>query len=63
MLVYFDSTFFYVMKMIEGNNSTLVRKLALLLSYVLFVVNIVMPVFLITVIYRRFEILKIKEAK
>lgn len=51
------------MKMIEGNNSTLVRKLALLLSYVLFVVNIVMPVFLITVIYRRFEILKIKEAK
>lgn len=63
MLVYFDSTFFSVMKMIEGNNSTLVRKLALLLSYVLFVVNIVMPVFLITVIYRRFEILKIKEAK
>ena len=63
MLVYFDSTFFSVMKMIEGNNSTLVRKLALLLSYVLFVVNIVMPVFLITVIYRRFEILKIKEAQ
>lgn len=63
MLIYFDSTFFGVMKILEGNNTTTARKLALVLSYVLFVINIVMPVFLITIIYRRFEILKIKEAK
>jgi len=63
MLIYFDSTFFGVMKILEGNNTTTTRKLALVLSYVLFVINIVMPVFLITIIYRRFEILKIKEAK
>lgn len=63
MLIYFDSTFFSVMKILEGNNTTTTRKLALVLSYVLFVINIVMPVFLITIIYRRFEILKIKEAK
>lgn len=62
-MAYFDSTFFSVMKITEGNNSTTARKLALLLSYVLFVVNIVLPVFLIALIYRRFEILKIKEAK
>jgi signal transduction histidine kinase len=63
MIIYFDGTFFSVMKIIEGNNNTIARKLALILSYVLFVVNIVLPVFLLTVIYRRFEILKIKEAK
>jgi len=63
MLIYFDSTFFGVMKILEGNNTTTARKLALVLSYVLFVVNIVLPVLLITIIFRRFEILKIKEAK
>jgi len=63
MLIYFDSTFFSVMKIVEGNNSTTARKLALLLSYVLFVVSIVLPVFLITLILRRFDILKLKEAK
>ena len=62
-LIYFGSTFFSVMKIIEGNNTTTPRKAALLLSYVLFVVNIILPCFLITLIYRRFEILKIKEAK
>jgi len=63
MLIYFDATFFSVMKIIEGNNSTAARKLALLLSYVLFLVSIVLPLFLITLILRRFEILKIKAAK
>merc|ERR1719384_74191 len=47
----------------EGNNSTMARKAALLLSYVLFVVNIVLPVFLIAHINRRFDILAMKEAK
>merc|ERR1719384_134169 len=47
----------------EGNNSTMARKAALLLSYVLFVVAIILPVFLITHVNRRFEILMLKEAK
>ena len=63
MLVYFDTTFFAVMKILEGNNTSTPRKTALLFSYVVFVINIVVPVILVTTIYRRFDILKIKEAK
>jgi len=63
MMVYFDLTFFSVMKIVQGENTTTARKAALLVSYVIFVINIVMPVFLITIVFRRFEILKIKEAK
>jgi len=63
MLVYFDLTFFSVMKIIEGDNSTTMRKMAVLLSYILFVISIVMPVFLISIIFRRFAVLKLKEAK
>jgi len=63
MLVYFDTTFFAVMKIIEGNNRTNARKTALLFAYIIFVINIVAPVILITLVYRRFDILKIKEAK
>jgi len=63
MLVYFDLTFFSVMKIIEGDNSSTMRKAAVLLSYVLFIVSIVMPVFLISIIFRRFAVLKLKEAK
>ena len=63
MLVYFDTTFFSVMKIMDPNNDTVARKAALLLSYVLFVVNIVLPVFLIAHINRRFDILAMKEAK
>lgn len=63
MIVYFDLTFFSVMKIFEGNNKTSGRKTALLFSYVIFVINIVAPVILVTLIYRRFDILKIKEAK
>jgi hypothetical protein len=60
MLVYFDLTFFSVMKIIEGDNSTTARKMAVLLSYVLFVTSIVMPVFLVSIIFRRFQVLKLK---
>ena len=63
MLVYFDTTFFSVMKIMDPDNSTVARKAALLLSYVLFVVNIILPVFLIFHINRRFDILAMKEAK
>jgi hypothetical protein len=63
MFCYFDATFFSLMKIMEDNNSTGLRKALLLLSYVLFIISIILPVFLITLILRRFEILKIKEAK
>lgn len=63
MLVYFDTTFFSVMKIMDPDNDTVLRKAALFLSYVLFVVNIVLPVFLIAHINRRFDILAMKEAK
>ena len=63
MLVYFDTTFFSVMKIMDPNNDTVARKAALLLSYVLLTVNIVLPVFLIAHINRRFDILAMKEAK
>ena len=63
MLVYFDLTFFAVMKIIEGNNNTSFRKIALIFSYVFFVISIVAPVFLVTLLVRRFDVMKIKEAK
>jgi len=63
MLAYFDATFFAVMKIIDEDNDTTARKMALLLSYILFVISIVLPVFLIAIVYRRFDILKLKEAK
>ena len=63
MLVYFDTTFFSVMKIMDENNDTVARKAALMLSYVLFIVNLVLPVFLILHINRKFDILAMKEAK
>lgn len=63
MLCYFDMTFFSLMKIMEDDNSTSFRKALLLISYVCLIINFILPVFLITLIFRRFEILKIKEAK
>merc|ERR1712156_835409 len=63
MLAYFDTTFFAIMKIMDENNSTTARKAALLASYVIFVMAIIIPVFLIAHINRRFEILSLKEAK
>jgi len=63
MLVYFDTTFFSVMKIMDQNNETSARKAALLISYIVFVINIVLPVFLIAHLNRRFDILAMKEAK
>ena len=51
------------MKIIEGNNSTVVRKVALFFSYFFFVISVVAPVFIITLLLRRFELLKVKEGK
>jgi len=51
------------MKIMEDDNGTSLRKALLLISYVVFIISVILPVFLITLIFRRFEILKIKEAK
>ena len=63
MLVYFDFTFFSIMKIIEGNNTTIARKIALFFSYFFFVISIVAPVFIITLLLRRFVVLKEKDGK
>lgn len=63
MLIYFDFTFFSVMKIQDKDNSTSVRKAALFISYIFFVISIVAPVFFIALILKRFELLKIKDAK
>lgn len=63
MLIYFDFTFFSIMKIIEGNNSTTMRKLALFVSYFFFILSIIVPVFLIVLLLKRFDVLKLKEGK
>jgi signal transduction histidine kinase len=63
MLCYFDLTFFAVMKLIEGNDSSPGRRMATIASYVLFTLAMVMPVFFISVICYRFDVLRIKHAK
>jgi hypothetical protein len=64
MLAYYDVTFFSLMKILDGNNTTTARKAALYVSYVLFVVlSVVVPVAFIAILLRRFEVLKVKEAK
>ena len=64
MLAYFDTTFFSVMKIIDDDpNETAARKAALVLAYLLIVVNTALPFLLIFTIHRRFDILAMKEAK
>lgn len=63
MLVYFDFTFFSVMKMMDKNNTTSVRKVALFFSYIFFVISIVAPVFFIALLLKRFALFQVKGAK
>lgn len=63
MLAYFDITFFALMKILDGNNSSAVRKAALFFSYGFFVISVVAPVAFIAILLRRFDVLKVKEAK
>lgn len=63
MLLYFDFTFFSIMKILDNNNSTVMRKIALFFSYFFFVISIVVPVFLVGLLLRRFDVLKLKEGK
>jgi hypothetical protein len=63
MLIYFDFTFFSVMKMMDKNNSSSVRKVALFFSYIFFVISIVVPVFFVALLLKRFALFKVKGAK
>lgn len=51
------------MKIVEGNDSTELRRIATLASYVIFTLSVVVPIFLVTLICSRFDVLKISEAK
>lgn len=63
MLMYFDLTFFSVMKLVENNDSTPSRRMATIASYVIVTLSFVVPFFLISIICKRFEVMKIKQAK
>ena len=63
MLMYFDLTFFSVMKLVENNDSTPSRRMATIASYVIITLSCVVPFFLISIICKRFEVMKIKQAK
>lgn len=63
MLAYFDLTFFSIMKIIEGNNSTAMRKVATFFSYGFFVLSVVLPVFFLAVLLRKFPVMKEKAGK
>ena len=60
MLVYFDLSFFAIMKLVEGDVSTYDRNVAFIASYVFFTLNIVIPVLLVSIVCVRFEVMKIK---
>jgi putative exporter of polyketide antibiotics len=51
------------MKLVEANDSTPSRRAATIASYVLITLSFVVPFFLMTIICKRFEVMKIKQAK
>jgi signal transduction histidine kinase len=63
MLVYFDLTFFSVMKLVQGNDDSAIKRTATLISYVIFTLSVIIPTFLMFVVCKRFEVMKIKAAK
>ena len=63
MLMYFDLTFFSVMKLVENNDSTSSRRMATIASYIIITLSFVVPFFLMSVVCKRFEVMKIKQAK
>ena len=63
MLSYFDLTFFSVMKIVQGNDYNQTRRIATMASYVIFTLSVVIPTFLMFIVCKRFEVMKIKPAK
>jgi hypothetical protein len=58
MLTYFDFTFFSIMKILDGKNSTVVRKVATFFSYAFFVTSIIIPLFFLALLLRKFPVLE-----
>jgi hypothetical protein len=58
MLGYFDFTFFSIMKILDGNNTTTTRKIATFFSYAFFVTSIIIPLFFLALLLRRFAVLE-----
>jgi hypothetical protein len=63
MLAYFDFTFFAIMKILDGDNSSTTKQVATFFSYAFFVTSIVVPIFFLAVILRKFPVLKEKAGK
>ena len=63
MLTYFDFTFFSIMKILDGKNQTTMRKVATFFSYAFFVTSILVPLFFLALLFRKFPVLKEKEGK
>jgi hypothetical protein len=63
MLAYFDFTFFSIMKILDGNNATTARKVATFFSYAFFVTSIIIPLFFLALLLRRFTVLEEKEGR
>lgn len=63
MLAYFDFTFFSIMKIGEGNNTTTMRKTATFFSYAFFTFSIVVPIAFLAVILKQFPILSDRDSK
>ena len=63
MLIYFDFSFFAIMKVLDKNNSTTMRKVATFMSYAIFVIAVVVPVFFLALLLRKFPLLKEKAGK
>ena len=63
MLAYFDFSFFSILKILEGRTDTVMREVATFFSYAFFVISIVVPVFFLAVILRKFPVLKEKAGK
>jgi hypothetical protein len=60
MLMYFDLTFFSVMNLVEANDSTPNRRMATIASYVILTLSFVVPFFLMSIVCKRYEVMKIK---
>jgi len=63
MLAYFDFTFFSIMKILDGNNTTSTRKVATFFSYAFFVTSIIIPIFFLALLFRKFPVLEQKEGR
>jgi hypothetical protein len=63
MLAFFDLTFFSSMKIWEGDNSSQMRKIALIFSYVFLTASVVAPICFFTLVMVKFKNLQNKEDK